>query len=202
MDSTVGIAIAIQEAARDLGLAVPDRELASHVIGLGLQDALRAAVPDLKPDEYPRYVEAYRKHFRASQDAMELFPGVREMLQELRARGLRLAVATGKSRRGLDHQLASTGLGELFVASRCADETSPKPHPAMLLELMEELVLQRRELLMVGDTSHDLGMAQSAGVDAVAVGYGAHRLEALDAWKPRASVRSVAELRQWLAKNA
>ena len=72
----------------------------------------------------------------------------------------------------------------------------------MLLELMEELVLQRRELLMVGDTSHDLGMAQSAGVDAVAVGYGAHRLEALDAWKPRASVRSVAELRQWLAKNA
>ena len=202
MDSTVGIAIAIQEAARDLGLPVPGRERASHVIGLGLLDALQAAVPDLPKEKYPDYVDAYRRHFRARQDEMALFPGVREMLEELRARGRRLAVATGKSRRGLDHQLGLTGLGRLFAASRCADESSPKPHPAMLLELMDELAVQRHELLMIGDTSHDLGMAQSAGVDAVAVGYGAHALESLDAWKPRASVRSVAELRQWLTRNA
>jgi phosphoglycolate phosphatase len=133
---------------------------------------------------------------------MELFPGVREMLEELKASGRRLAVATGKSRRGLDHQFALTGLGELFAASRCADETRPKPDPAMLLELMDELAVQRHELLMIGDTSHDLGMAQSAGVDAVAVGYGAHAIESLGAWNPRASVRSVAELRLWLTRNA
>ena len=202
MDSTVGITLAIQEAARDLGLPVPDRERASHVIGLGLHDALRAAVPDLPQEKYAEFVEAYRRHFLVRQDEMALFPGVREMLEELVARGRRLAVATGKSRRGLDHQFGLTGLGELFVASRCADETRPKPHPAMLLELMDELAAARHELLMIGDTSHDLGMAQSAGVDAVAVGYGAHPLESLSAWNPRASVRSVAELRQWLTTNA
>jgi phosphoglycolate phosphatase len=202
MDSTVGITIAIQEAARDLGLPVPDRERASHVIGLGLHDALRAAVPDLPQQKYAEFVEAYRRHFLVRQDEMELFPGVREMLEELVARGHRLAVATGKSRRGLDHQFGLTGLGELFVASRCADESKPKPHPAMLLELMDELAMARRELLMIGDTSHDLGMAQSAGVDAVAVGYGAHPIESLSAWNPRASVRSIAELRQWLTTNA
>lgn len=202
MDSTVGITIAIQEAARDLGLPVPDRERASHVIGLGLHDSLRGAVPELPPENYPQFVEAYRRHFLARQDEMALFPGVREMLEELSARGHRLAVATGKSRRGLDHQLGLTGLGRLFAASRCADETSPKPHPAMLLELMKELAMARHELLMIGDTSHDLGMAQSAGVDAVAVGYGAHPLESLSAWKPRASVRSVVELRHWLTQNA
>jgi len=202
MDSTVGITIAIQEAARDLGLPVPDRERASHVIGLGLQDALRAAVPDLAPDKYAEFVEAYRRHFRVRQDDMALFPGVREMLEELRGRGRRLAVATGKSRRGLDHQFGVTGLGPLFAASRCADETRPKPHPAMLLELMDQLALARHELLMIGDTSHDLGMAHSAGVDAVAVGYGAHPLESLSAMNPRASVRSVMELRQWLTANA
>jgi phosphoglycolate phosphatase len=202
MDSTVGITASIQEAARDLGLAVPDRERASHVIGLGLLDALRTAVPELPKERYPEFAEAYRRHFRARQDDMELFPGVREMLDELRARGHRLAVATGKSRRGLDHQFGLTGLGELFAASRCADETSPKPHPAMLLELMAELDAERHELVMIGDTSHDLGMAQNAGVDAIAVGYGAHPLESLSAWNPRASVRSVLELRAWLTRNA
>jgi phosphoglycolate phosphatase len=201
MDSTAGIALAIQDAARDLGLPVPDHAQANHVIGLGLQDALRAAVPSLPQDKYADFVEAYRQHFRSRQDAMVLFPGVREMLGELQARGHQLAVATGKSRRGLDHQFGMTGLGALFAASRCADETQPKPHPAMLLELMAELSLERHELLMIGDTSHDLGMAQGAGVDAVAVGYGAHPLESLHSWKPRASVASVGELRQWLTKN-
>jgi len=202
MDSTVGITASIQEAARDLGLAVPDRERASHVIGLGLLEALRTAVPELPPQRYAEFAEAYRRHFRTRQDDMALFPGVREMLEELRARGHRLAVATGKSRRGLEHQFGVTGLGSLFAASRCADETSPKPHPAMLNELMRELAMQRHELVMIGDTSHDLGMAQSAGVDAVAVGYGAHRLDALSAWNPRASVSSVPELREWLSRNA
>jgi phosphoglycolate phosphatase len=202
MDSTVGITAAIQEAARDLGLAVPDRARASHVIGLGLQDSLRAAVPELPRERYAEFAEAYRRHFLARQDEMALFPGVREMLDELGSRGHHLAVATGKSRRGLDHQLELTGLGGLFASSRCADETSPKPHPAMLMELMRELGREREELLMIGDTTHDLGMARSAGVDAVAVSYGAHALESLREFRPRACVGSIEELRRWLTTNA
>jgi len=202
MDSTAGITLAIQEAARDMGLPVPAREVASHVIGLGLYDSLRGAVPSLPIERYKDFVELYRKHFHAQQETMELFPGVPEMLEELRSREHRLAVATGKSRRGLDHALQVTGMGAYFATSRCADETTPKPHPAMLLELMQEHGFQARDLLMIGDTSHDLGMAKSAGVDAVAVGYGAHPLASLSAWNPRAAVNNVEELRQWLAKNA
>jgi phosphoglycolate phosphatase len=201
MDSTAGITVAIQEAARDMGLPVPEREAASHVIGLGLHDSLRGAVPSLPPERYVEFAEHYRRHFQARQDEMALFPGVPELLQELLDRDFRLAVATGKSRRGLDHALGATGLARYFAATRCADETRPKPDPAMLLELMQELALERSALLMVGDTSHDLGMAQGAGVDAVAVGYGAHPPEALHAWRPRACVNSVEELRRWLATN-
>ena len=202
MDSTAGIALSIQEAAREMGLPVPDHGAASHVIGLGLHDSLRAAVPSLPMERYGDFVELYRKHFLAQQETMVLFPGVTEMLGELRERKHLLSVATGKSRRGLDHALQVTGLGTFFKTSRCADETKPKPDPAMLLELMGEHGLAAGDLLMIGDTSHDLGMAKSAGVDAVAVGYGAHSHESLTTWKPRGCVNSVAELRQWLMKNA
>ena len=202
MDSTVGIAISIQEAARDMGLPVPGREAASHVIGLGLHDSLRSAVPSLPVEQYAEFVDAYRRHFRARQESMELFPGVRELLDALQSEGHRLAVATGKSRRGLDQALQATGLAGRFAASRCADETQPKPHPAMLLELMQELEFPATELLMIGDTSHDLEMANSAGVAAVAVTYGAHPGEALRPLAPRACVASVAELREWLRTNA
>ena len=201
MDSTAGITVSIQEAAREMGLPVPAREAASHVIGLGLQDSLRNAVPSLPVAKYMDFVELYRKHFLAQQESMTLFPGVRELLEQLQSDGHLLALATGKSRRGLDHALEATGLGGHFVSSRCGDETNPKPHPAMLLELMDELTLTAGALLMIGDTSHDLGMANSAGVDAVAVTYGAHPGEALRALAPRACVSSVVELRQWLAAN-
>ena len=201
MDSTVGIALSIQEAARDMGLPVPAHEAASHVIGLGLHDSLRAAVPSLPVEKYRDFVELYRKHFLAQQESMTLFPGVRELLDRLQSEGHLLALATGKSRRGLDQALEVSGLRGRFASSRCGDETNPKPHPAMLLELMDELTLTAGALLMIGDTSHDLGMANSAGVDAVAVTYGAHPGEALRALAPRACVSSVVELRLWLAEN-
>jgi len=181
---------------------VPARETASHVIGLGLHDSLRTAVPTLPEEQYREFAEAYRRHFLARQGSMALFPGVRELLQDLHAAGHRLAVATGKSRRGLDHALESTALRRYFAASRCGDETNPKPHPAMLLELMGQLAAAPGQALMIGDTSHDLEMARSAGVDAVAVTYGAHPGEALRALAPRACVASVVELRAWLTANA
>ncbi len=202
MDSTAGITLSIQEAAREMGLPVPAREAASHVIGLGLHDSLRGAVPELPAEKYMDFVALYRKHFNAQQETMALFPGVPDLLEQLRDRGHQLAVATGKSRRGLDHALQATGLGAYFASSRCADETNPKPHPAMLLELMQESGFEARDLLMIGDTSHDLGMAGNAGVDAVAVAYGAHPQDSLLSLQPRACVSSVEELRQWLTTHA
>jgi phosphoglycolate phosphatase len=202
IDSASAITECIQLAARDMALPVPDRDTASHVIGLGLHDSLRHAVPSLPSEQYSEFVGLYRKHFLEREDAMRLFPGVRELLDELHGRGHWLALATGKSRQGLDRALEASGLGPLFSATRCGDETQPKPHPAMLLELMQQLVVEPGRALMIGDTSHDLAMAAAAGVDALAVAYGAHPGERLRALAPRACVASIAELRIWLRTNA
>jgi phosphoglycolate phosphatase len=201
IDSARTIVECIQGAARDLGLPVPDRERASHVIGLGLHDSLRIAVPELAPGQYAEFVARYRKHFLQREDSMRPFPGVQELLELLAERGSLLAVATGKSRRGLDRALQATGLAAHFAATRCADETHPKPDPAMLRELMQMLGVLSEQSVMIGDTSHDVEMAHGAGVDAVAVSYGAHPEPALRAASPRACLASVQELRTWLETN-
>jgi phosphoglycolate phosphatase len=202
MDSTAVIAGSIQAACRDLGLTVPDDEAARHVIGLGLSQALRHAVPDAPESMYEPLVERYRHHFLAQDRAIPLFAGARETLAELHEAGYWLAVATGKSRMGLDRALESTGLKQYFHATRTADQTFSKPHPAMLLELMEELAVSAERALMIGDTTHDMQMAQNAQVDAVAVGYGAHPPEQLQELNPLALVQDFAELRAWLKANA
>jgi phosphoglycolate phosphatase len=201
IDSAATIAECIREASRELGLEVPERSRASHVIGLGLHDAMRIAVPELPAQRYPEFVACYRRHFLARDDSMQLFDGMRELLQDLSKRHL-LAIATGKSRRGLDRALDSSKLKPYFAASRCADETNPKPHPAMLLEIMEELQTDAKAVLMVGDTSHDLEMARAAGVDALAVTYGAHPEEGLRACEPLACFSSVKDLQAWLTTHA
>ena len=131
---------------------------------------------------------------------MRPFPGMLELLEGL-SRERPLAIATGKSRRGLERSLDATGVRRLFVASRCADETTPKPHPAMLLELMQELAVAAEGVLMIGDTSHDLEMARAAGVDGLAVTYGAHEERHLRACGPSGCVESVEALRRWLSEN-
>ena len=201
IDSASAIVDCICAAARDTGIAVPPRERAAHTIGLGLHDALRLAVPDLPPERYPAFVAHYRKHFLACEDSMQLFTGVPELLVDLKQRGHRLAIATGKSRRGLDRALDACGMAAHFHATRCGDETQPKPHPAMLLELLEELAIEPQRALMIGDTSHDLEMARNAGVPAIGVCSGAHPLHALEALEPLACLKTVCELRQWLLKN-
>jgi phosphoglycolate phosphatase len=201
LDSPSAIAQCIRRAAEELGLPVPDFERASHVIGLGLADALRTAVPDLPAARYPEFVEAYRRHFRASEESMRLFAGMRELIAELAGRHT-LAIATGKSRRGLERALDATNLRAHFRASRCADETTPKPDPAMLLELMDELGVPPEGTLMIGDTSHDMEMARAARVDALAVAYGAHPEAGLRACGPLECCADVARLRAWLTANA
>lgn len=202
IDSAAAIVECIQLSALDMALPVPGRAAASHVIGLGLADSLRLAVPSLPPEKYAEFVDCYRRHFLAREDSIDLFPGIAGLLGELKGRGHQLAVATGKSRRGLDRALHASGLAPLFAASRCADECRPKPDPAMLLELLQALAIEPRRTLMVGDTSHDLAMARDAGVDALAVSYGAHPREALQSFRPRGCVASVEELGAWLAANA
>jgi len=132
---------------------------------------------------------------------MQLFPGILDLLSSLKEKHL-LAIATGKSRKGLDRALDAGGLRKYFAASRCGDQTQPKPHPAMLLELMEELNLSRQQLLMIGDTSHDLEMARAAGVDALGVTYGAHREAGLRSCGPLGCFSTVGELSEWLKANA
>ena len=200
IDSASTIAECIRDASRELGLEVPERERASHVIGLGLHDAMRIAVPGLPAQRYPEFVASYRSHFLARKDAMQLFEGMRPLLAELSQKHL-LAVATGKGRAGLDRDLEHHGLKPLFTASRCADETNPKPHPAMLMELMAELSVEKERSLMIGDTSHDLEMARAAGVDALAVTYGAHPEAGLRACGPLGCFSSVLQLREWLLAN-
>lgn len=200
IDSADTIVRCIQDAARDMNLEVPTRERARHVIGLGLHESLRHAVPDLEPERYRDFAAHYRRHFLAREDAMLLFPGILQLLEELQPRR-HLAIATGKSRKGLERALDAGKLRSFFRASRCADETMPKPHPAMLVELMKEVGVEKARILMIGDTSHDMEMARAAGIDALAVSYGAHPEGALIACGPLGCVADVAALRAWIEKN-
>lgn len=202
IDSAGTIVACMQAACRDLDLPVPDTATASHVIGLGLQDALARVAPTLAREDYGRMVERYRVHFLARDANLPLFVGTREMLGDLRLRGHTLAIATGKSRVGLARALETTGLAASFAATRCADQCDPKPHPAMLRELMAELDVAADRTLMIGDTSHDLRMASNAGVAAIGVSYGAHARKELTAFEALALLDSTAELAAWLARNA
>lgn len=198
MDSAGVIVHSIQAACRDLGIAVPDDAACRYIIGLGLGEALQRLLPDLPEANYPKLVERYRHHYLIEDQTIPLFAGAEQVVRALRDAGYLLGVATGKSRKGLDRVLTSTGLGECFHATRCADECFSKPHPEMLEQLMDELGVVPERTLMVGDTIHDLQMANQARVAALAVSYGAHETDALLACAPRACVNSIEELDQWL----
>jgi phosphoglycolate phosphatase len=202
MDSTSAIVKCIQAAARDLGLPVPPDSAAAHVIGLGLQEAMQTAMPNIDPVFYPRMVERYRYHYLSRDHEMELFPGVLDMLRDLKQQAYFLAVATGKSRVGLNRSMNAFKLLSTFDATRCADETFSKPHPAMLQELTRELGQDMRRTVMIGDTSHDLLMASNAGAAGVAVEYGAHPPEHLASCQPLYSAGTVGQLHQWLNEYA
>ena len=202
MDSAAAIVASLQAACRDLGLPVPRDEDARYIIGLGLHDALAHILPGVDAGQYPRVVERYRHYFLELDAGTALFPGIAEIVADLHGAGYRLAIATGKSRRGLARALNATGLEPYFHASRCADEGHSKPHPGMLQAVMREVGAASDRTLMIGDTTHDLEMARAAGVAALAVAYGAHAHDALLACSPLACIMSVAELRGWLFAHA
>jgi phosphoglycolate phosphatase len=201
-DSTALIVRCIQDACRDVGIAVPGDADAAYVIGLGLEDALRHAAPGLEPARYPELGRRYRHHYIARQHELVLFEGTLAMLRDLKARNHWLAVATGKSRRGLDDALASAQLQGVFDGSRTADETASKPNPLMLLQLMREFGAEPERTLMIGDTTHDLQMARNAGVACLGVSFGAHDHESFAEFEPLVVAHNTRELHQWLLGHA
>ena len=201
-DSTRIIVRCIQRAVVDVGGEMPSEKAAAYVIGLGLAEALAHAAPDVPKEKYPDLTARYRYHYLAHQNDLSLFDGVLALLDELKARHFRLAVATGKSRRGLDDALRTAQLRGVFDGSRTADETQGKPHPLMLEELMREFGTAPQRTLMIGDTTHDLQMALNAGCPAVGVSYGAHEPGEFGALGPLFVAHSVPSLRDWLLENA
>ncbi|GAB3494523.1 HAD-IA family hydrolase [Curvibacter fontanus] len=201
-DSTAIITRCIQDAVRDVGGTVPSDKDAAYVIGMGLMQALAHAAPDVPADKYPLLGERYRFHYMARQNDLSLFTGVLELLADLKQRHHWLAVATGKSRRGLDEVLQTVQLKGVFDGSRTADETAGKPNPRMLQELMREFGVEPDRTLMIGDTTHDLQMALNADCASVGVSYGAHEPEAFHALQPLHVAHSVRDLHDWLLENA
>lgn len=202
VDSTALIVESIKAACRDLDLPEPSDEAARHVIGMGLEQALRHAVPEAAEAMYRPLVDRYRHYYLARDEAIPLFHGARDMIANLHEDGYRLAVATGKSRMGLERSMKTCGMGGYFHATRTADQTFSKPHPAMLLEIMDELAVEPQRVLMVGDTTHDLQMAVNAGVDAVGMTHGAHPVEQLRALQPLALLDDYAGFREWFRGHA
>lgn len=201
-DSTAIISRSIQEAVRDVGGTVPSDEQAAYVIGMALMPALARAAPDVPPEKYPELANRYRFHFFKHQDDICVFDGILPLLAELRERGHWLTVATGKSRMGLNHALQDAQLKGVFDGSRTADETAGKPSPLMLHELMAEFGVEPERTLMIGDTTHDLQMAQNAGCACVGVSYGAHAPDGFSQFDPLFVADSAAQLRAWLLANA
>jgi phosphoglycolate phosphatase len=180
MDSEARIVDCLQRAATDIGVDVPSRAEARDIIGLGLEQAVARLFPLADERLVGQLVDAYRVHWLGDEvRPSSMFAGSRELVAELHQAGSLLAVATGKSRRGLEKSLVESGIGDLFHVTRCADETLSKPHPQMLEEILTDLNTAPQCALMIGDTEYDMQMAASAGVAAVGVSHGVHSEERL-----------------------
>lgn len=202
MDSVAQIVGCLQQVIMELNLVPRPNAALSNIIGLGLPESVLNLYPDADENYITTFIDCYRKHFLSSQlPQSRLFDGALETIKQLHTQGYLLAVATGKSRRGLQRSLTKTGSTALFHATRCADESISKPHPQMLLEIMDVLDVIPEETLMIGDTEYDLLMANQAGTDALAVDYGVHERLRLLALQPRGCLSDIREIIAWL-KNA
>lgn len=204
VDSTERIVDSMQRAAEEVGLPEVTDSAVLHIIGLGLPQALRTVWPSITDDEIAKMTPVYARYFVHDSDvAMNFFPDVEELLIGLMDKGYQLAVATGKSRKGLDRMLDSLHIvgqpiRHCFATTRCADETASKPDPLMLSEILEELSVAASEAVMIGDTCFDLDMANALNMDAVAMTQGAHSDEMLLASKPITMCSTINELNQWI----
>lgn len=198
-DSIGRIVLAMREAAISGDMPVRDDPAIKGIIGLGLPEAIRTLYPEISPNELLDFRQRYADSYMAmDQVASPLFEGVLDSMQVFREQGYRLAVATGKARRGLDRVLKAHDWLEYFDITRAADETASKPDPLMLHEIMAHCDVAPERSLMIGDSSFDLLMAQDAGMHSVAVGYGAQSLDSLREYQPQLAIEHFSELRVWL----
>lgn len=200
MDSIGPIVACTQAVFADLGLEGVEEEKIRGTIGLGLRESIDYLVPGCTEETFQSVLERYRHHWVATyRDRPVMFAGVEAMLRNLAQEGWMVAVATGKSRRGLNHVLDQTGLRDVFHATRTVDEAFSKPHPKMVLDILDDLGVAPREALVIGDTTFDLEMARSAGTAAVGVCSGGHCREELLSFGPLTCLDRVVELPGWLA---
>ncbi len=199
IDSAARIISSMQAAARDLSLGELTDDAVRNIIGLGLPEAIRELIPGVTAKEIDLMRERYGHYYLgADETPTHLFPGVLHCLDRMHNNGIRMAVATGKSRRGLDRVFAETGLAYVFETSRCADETTSKPDPHMLEEILAETGVKASEALMIGDTEFDLDMGRRAGMDVIGVSYGAHHEDRLTKYDPVLMVHNFPELEAWI----
>ena len=203
MDSEARIVTCMQRAATDAGFPMPADAAARDIIGLGMQEAVERLFPGADAKGVDALIDAYRGHWLGNRvEAATMFSGARELVSGLRQSGHLLAVATGKSRRGLDQALGETGLGDFFHATRCADETFSKPHPQMLQEILTDLDMSPAAAVVIGDTEYDMQMASSARVDAVGVSHGVHSTERLLAQGALRCFDDLHQLSGWLQRSS
>jgi len=203
MDSSQRIVSSMQYAAQQLSLPVPKSQAVRNIIGLSLANANKILIPNITDADNSRLTAAYSTHYRdISEVETPLYEGVQQTLERLHGKGYQLAVATGKSRKGVDRVLAETGLGELFHYSRGADETKSKPDPLMLAQLIAQADVKLERALMIGDTSYDLEMARNIGMSSMGVSYGMHSVELLNSFNPVKIVDHFKQIEDWLDKQS
>jgi len=202
VDSTGRIVDSMQRASQYVGMPALSDYAIRQIIGLGLPEALKTLWPTIGDEQLSLMSAEYSANFSHHSDVeVDFYAHAKELLAELRRLGYKLAVATGKTRKGLDEMLDGMQVRDLFHASRCADETSSKPSPHMLEELLHELNIKSSEALMVGDTSFDLEMALAIDMDSIGMSHGAHDDEILLKYKPRALCHSLQDLLNWIKAN-
>jgi len=202
IDSEMSIVASMQSSIDDVGRVRADLghrtdEQVRHIIGLGLYEALAVLFPDQSDQVYAELIDRYREHFFNHAPA-QAFPQVENALRQLQHAGYIMSVATGKGRRGLDLAMKYADFEHFFSASRCADETQSKPHPQMLQELLSQLNVEPNESIMIGDTSYDIDMANSAGIDSIAVCTGVHDKSRLLECRPTVCLESMPDMLDWL----
>ena len=195
MNSEFHIVSCMKAAIQDLDLPDRHEDEIKNIIGLGLTEAVRTLYPKQANEDFAnKLADAYRAYYFSEDAPQQLFPGAVETLENLMEKGFLMAIATGKSRKGLDLSLEDTGLAGMFQVSRCADETKSKPHPRMLNEIMTELECNSEETVMIGDTEYDMEMAYNAGTKAIAVSYGVHETQRLLKYNPAGCIDKITEL--------
>jgi len=199
VDSVDWIVQCLTKAAVDHGCIAPNEQDVKDIIGLSIHKALDKLFPDLDVEIRPKLIASYSEVFFSRQiSKQDMFVGVDEMLIQLKQSGYQLAVATGKSRHGLNKAMQGTGLEDFFHVTKCADETASKPNPDMLDEIIKEMGVAKERVLMIGDSTHDMQMAINAGVSSVAVLCGANSDQQLQQYKPLLNLQQTSELLQIL----